>query len=59
MPLLPCLDSVWAFLAVGELVWCLVDVLKTLRLGFLRVFLFCQLFGVRAEPHALLHIRVE
>ena len=58
MPLRRCPDSVRAFLAVGELVG-LVDVLKTLHLGFLRVYLCCRLFGVRAEPHALLHIRVE
>ena len=38
MPLLPCLNSVRAFLAIGELVWCLVDVLKVLQLGFLCIF---------------------
>ncbi len=59
MPRLPRIDSVRGFLAVGELVECCADVLKTLQLGFLHVFLFCQLFGMRAEPHALLHIRVE
>ena len=59
MPRLPRIDSVRGFLAVGELVECCADVLKTLQLGFLRIFLFCQLLGVRAEPHAPARIRVE